>query len=246
MAKHEYLKVSVNIHSLDEVSSLMYNTLKEWWETSYLSDLNSDEMIPAVVEQWTSKHINTDSMKEAIQKIDNVGVPEGVEVRLVIELLTSDGFIKLEDEIDNVPLFRPYIKMPHESEFSLDTYIYDPVKKKFESLEIIDQETLVDEGVDAELINSFYSFHQRLMEASCRKIKLWTAQPEERISQWNKQGFIPKNSYLTDDVRRAEYYFDPSEHDVIVFYRVPKNQLLMTSDAFGAKEYVTLNDVKIE
>lgn len=38
----------------------------------------------------------------------------------------------------------------------------------------------------------------------------------------------------------------PEEHDVIVFYRVPENQLLMTSNVFEAKEYITLNDVKIE
>ncbi len=29
----------------------------------------------------------------------------------------------------------------------------------------------IDEGVSVELINNFYSFHQRLMEASSRKIK---------------------------------------------------------------------------
>lgn len=270
MTKHEYLKVSADIDNLEQVPSLIYDTLKEWWNTSYLYDLNPDEMIPEIVEQWKTKHIDTNSMKEAIQKIKDANVPDGIKIKLVMELLTSDGFLKLEDDIDDVLLFRPYItskankfkKLPYEHEhhdyrtfikeepisyeLSLDTYIYDPIEHKFESLEIIDQETLIDEGVSSELINHFYSFHQRLMETTSKKIKVWTAQPEKRINEWNKQGFIPKNSYLTDDVRRAEYYFNPEEHDIIVFYRVPENQLIMTSDVFGAKEYITLNDVKIE
>ena len=254
--KHEYLTVNIPINYLEDAPSLLNTLLNEWWNTSYLSDLDPNENIPFVIQQWLDKHINTETMKEAIQKIKDANPPKDITVKLVIELLTSDNFLKLEDEISEVPMFRPYITPPYHisKEFgdwqpepiSLDTYIYNPTTKKFESLEVIDQETLIDERFTQETINNFYSFHQRLLEASSKKIKLYTAQPEERINQWNRQGFIDKNSYLTNSLQRAEYYFNPEEHDIIVYYRVPENQLLMTSDAFGAKEYVTLNDVKIE
>ncbi len=264
--KHEYLTVNIPIDYLEDAPSILSTTLHEWWNTSYLSDLNPDENIPFVTEQWMSKHINTNTMKEAIQKIRDANPPTFITIKLVIELLTSDNFLKLENEINEVPMFRPFIFPPQDKahefpyelyqnpesfpqptkEFSLDTYIFNPNTHKFESLEIIDQQTLIEEGFSQEIINQFYSFHQRLLEASSKKLKLWTAQPEERINEWNKQGFIPKNSFLTDSIQRAEYYFNPEENDIIVYYRVPENQLIMTSDAFGAKEYVTLNDVKIE
>ncbi len=245
--KHEYLTVNIPIDYLEDAPSILSTTLNNWWNTSYLSDLNPDENIPFVIEQWQNKHINTDTMKEAIQKIKDANPPDNITIKLVIELLTSDNFLKLEDEINEVPMFRPYITTPKSDiEFSLDSYLYSPLSKKFESLEIIDQETLIDEGLNQETINNFYSFHQRLLEASSKKIKVYTSQPEERINQWNKQGFIPKNSYLTDSEKRAEYYFNQQENDIIVYYRVPENQLIMTSDAFGAKEYVTLNNIIIE
>ena len=240
------MDIAIDIDKLDEAPTSMYNSIREWWDYSYLSDLDPDENIPAIIEQWESKYINTPIVKEAIQKIKDANPPEEITIKLSIELLTHDNYIKLEDDINEIPSFRPYIKPPHRNEFSLDTYVYDPTKKKFESLEIIDQETLIDEGFSQETINNFYSFHQRLMETSSKKLRLHTSQPAERIDQWNKQGFIPKNSYLTDSYQRAEYYFNPAENDIIVTYRIPENQLLMTSDAFGAKEYVTLNDVKIE
>lgn len=245
--KHEYLTVNIPIDYLEDAPSILSTTLHNWWETSYLSDLNPDENIPFVIDQWQQKLLNTEILKESIQKIKDSLIPTTINIKLVIELLTNDNFLKLEDEIDNVPMFRPFITTPKSDiEFSLDTYIYNPTTHKFESLEVIDQETLIDEELPPETINQFYSFHQRLLEKSSKKLKLYTAQPEERINEWNKNGFIPKNSYLTDSLQRAEYYFNPEENDIIVYYKVPENQLIMTSDAFNVKEYVTLNDVMIE
>ena len=244
--KHEYLTVDIPIDYLEDAPSLLSTKLNNWWDTSYLSDLNPDENIPFVIEQWQTKYINTEITKEAIQKIRDTNPPNEITVKLVIDLLT-DNFLKLDDEIDTVPTFRPYITTPlSDIEFSLDTYIYNPTTHKFESLEIVDQETLSDEGLSSTIINDFYSFHQRLLQATSKKLKLWTAQPEERIDKWNRQGFIDKNSYFTDSYQRTEYYFNPEEHDIIVFYRIPENQLIMTSDIFGTKEYVTLNDIRIE
>ncbi len=245
--KHEYLTVNIHIDYLEDAPSLLSTSLHNWWNTSYLSDLDPNENIPFIIDQWLTKYINTDITKEAIQKIRDANPSDEITVKLVIDLLTDGNFLKLDNEIDNVPMFRPYITTPlSDIEFSLDTYIYNPTTHRFESLEIIDQETLTDEQVPTETINNFYSFHQRLLQASSKKLKLWTAQPEERIDKWNRQGFIDKNSYFTDSYQRTEYYFNPEEHDIIVFYRIPENQLIMTSDAFGAKEYVTLTDVKIE
>ena len=262
--KHEYLTVNIPIDYLEDAPSLLSTTLHEWWNTSYLSDLDPNENIPFVVQQWLDKYINTETTKEAIQKIRDANPPNEITIKLVIDLLTDNNFLKLDDEIDEVPMFRPYITKPNKytfpyelyrdpesfplptEEFSLDTYIYNPNTKRFESLEIIDQETLIDEKIPPEIINKFYLFHQRLLQTTSKKLKLWTAQPEERINQWNKQGFIPKNSYLTNSLQRAEYYFNPEENDIIVYYRIPENQLILTSDTFNAKEYVTLNNVVIE
>ena len=244
--KHEYLTIDIPINYLEDAPSLLNTKLNNWWNTSYLADLNPDENIPFVIEQLQTKYINTEITKEAIQKIRDANPPNEITVKLVIDLLT-DNFLKLDDEIDTVPTFRPYITTSlSDIEFSLDTYIYNPNTHKFESLEIVDQETLTDEGLSPTTINNFYSFHQRLLQASSKKLKLWTAQPEERINKWNRQGFIDKNSYFTDSYQRTEYYFNPEEHDIIVFYRIPENQLIMTSDIFVTKEYVTLNDIRIE
>lgn len=246
--KQPYIRTDINIdiNYLEDAPSILSVALHNWWNYSYLSDLDPNENIPLVVVQWLNKYINTEITKEAIQKIKDANPPPDIIIKLVVELLDNNQFLKLEDEINDVPIFRPYVTTPHGTEFSLNTYIYNPNTKKFESLEIIEQETLINERVPTETINNFYSFHQRLLQVTSKKLRLYTSQPEERINKWNKQGFIDKNSYFTDSYQRAEYYFNPAENDTIVYYRIPENLLIMTSDAFIAKEYVTLNDVKIE
>ncbi len=238
--------INIDIDKLDESNKLIYDALKEWWSSSYLSDLDPDENIPVVIEQWTDKYINTDVTIDAIEKIKEASPPENIKIKLIIDLLTHEGFLKLEDEIPSSPIFRPFVLSNHGTEFSLDTYYYDKDERKFESLEPIDMESLVDEGFSQEFISNFYDFNNRLLQTTSKKLKLYTAQPEERIRKWNEQGYIPKNSYFTDKMQRAEYYYDPKEHDIIVSYRIPENELIMTSDFGGAKEYVTIKDVKIE
>lgn len=241
-----YISLNVDIDRLEESNKLMYEVLKEWWSSSYISDLDPDENIPAIIEQWVDKYINTDIAKYAIEKIKEASPPEEIKIKLIIDLLTREGFLKLEDEIPSSPMFRPFVKSKYGTEFSLDTYFYDEDAKKFESLEPMDMESLIDEGFSQEFISKFYDFNNRLLRTTSKKIKLYTAQPEERIGEWNKQGLIPKNSYFTDNIHRAEYYYNPEEHDIIVSYKIPENELIMTSDFGGAKEYVTIKDVKIE
>ena len=241
-----YLYIDIDIYKLDESTKLIYDVLKEWWSSSYITDLNPEEHIPAVIEQWTDKYINTDTTKDAIEKIKEASPPEEIKIKLVIDLLTREGFLKLEDEIPSSPIFRPFVFSKHGTEFSLDTYFYNEESRKFESLEPMDMESLVDEGFSQEFISKFYDFNNRLLRTTSKKLRLHTAQPEKRIEEWNKQGYIPKNSYFTDNMQRAEYYFNPEEHDIIVSYKIPENELIMTSDFGGAKEYVTIKDVYIK
>lgn len=237
------LEVKVDINKLDEAPKLIEKSLRDWWDTSYLSDLEIDDYIPYTLEQWISKYVNSKDTQEAIEKIRKSNLPDNITMYLIIELLTYDGWLRLEDDISTIPHFRPYIQGKY-SYFSLDTYIYNIKTHNFESLEPLISDTLEDEEISQESITDFYSFHQRLLQVTSKKLKLYTAQPEERINQWNKQGYIPKNSYLTDKIGRAEYYFE--EGDVIVYYKVPENEVLMTSEFGGAKEYITITDVKIE
>jgi len=240
------LDMVVDIDNLDYSLKLMYDALKEWWSSSYLADLDPDDNIPAVIEQWSEKYVNTDITKDAIEKIKEASPPEEIKIKLVIDLLSREGFLKLEDEIPTSPLFRPFVSSKHGTEFSLDTYFYNEESRKFESLEPMDMESLVDEGFSQEFISKFYDFNNRLLRTTSKKLRLHTAQPEKRIEEWNKQGYIPKNSYFTDNMQRAEYYFNPEEHDIIVSYKIPENELIMTSDFGGAKEYVTIKDVYIK
>ena len=245
MTYNEIKEINVDIDRLDDSNRSMYNALEEWWSSSYLSDLDPDENIPAITEQWSEKYINTDVTKDAIEKIKEASPPEEIKIKLVIDLLTREGFLKLEDEIPSSPMFRPFVTSKHDIEFSLDTYFYDEDERKFESLEPMDMETLIDEGFSQEFILKFYDFNNRLLRTTSKKLKLYTSQPEDRIREWNKQGFIPNNSYFTDNIHRAEYYYNPEEHDIIVSYRIPENELIMTSDFGGAKEFVTIKDVYI-
>lgn len=240
------MEISIDIDNLDDSLKLIYDTLKEWWSSDYLADLDPDDNIPAVIEQWSEKYVNTDIVKDAIEKIREASPPEEIKIKLVIDLLTREGFLNLEDDIPSSPIFRPFVLSKHNIEFSLDTYFYNKDERKFESLEPMDMETLIDEGFSQEFISKFYDFNNRLLRTTSKKLRLHTAQPEKRIEEWNKQGYIPKNSYFTDNIHRAEYYFNPEEHDIIVSYKIPENELIMTSDFGGAKEYVTIKDVKIE
>lgn len=245
MTYNEIKEINVDIDRLDDSNRSMYNALEEWWPSSYLSDLDPDENIPAITEQWSEKYINTDVTKDAIEKIKEASPPEEIKIKLIIDLLDR-GFLKLEDEIPSSPIFRPFVTSKYDTEFSLDTYFYNENERKFESLEPMDMETLVDEGFSQDFISKFYDFNNRLLRTTSKKLKLYTSQPEKRIEEWNKQGFIPNNSYFTDNMHRAEYYYNPEEHDIIISYRIPENELIMTSDFGGVKEYVTIKDVYIQ
>ena len=99
MPYKEIKEINVDIDRLDDSNKLIYDALKEWWLSSYISDLDPDENIPAIIEQWIDKYVNTDVTKDAIEKIKEASPPEEIKIKLVIDLLTREGFLKLEDEI---------------------------------------------------------------------------------------------------------------------------------------------------
>jgi hypothetical protein len=144
------------------------------------------------------------------------------------------------------PLFRAYLP----TKDLWDTYVYS--QSKFESLEIIEpayieeikQSMTEKEKTDLdELILQSYSFHNRLLGITTKKILLYTAQQPKVVENWNKTRLIPKGIYFTDKMSRAAYYFE--EGDIIVDYRLPENDVVVTSEFAGAKEYVTIIDVRI-
>ena len=95
-----------------------------------------------------------------------------------------------------------------------------------------------------ETILQAYGFHNRLLGRTPKRIRLYTAQPPDRIEAWNRKGIIPKKSYFTDSMARTEYYW--SEGDIIVDYRLPEDKIVETSEFGGAKEYVTIEDIPIK
>lgn len=228
------------------------DTLREIWPDTYFADLDVEEYIPIVTELWIKNYIDSPITKEALDKTEKANPPQKLKIYLVFNLLDDDdNLIITESESSKSPLFRAYLP----TDDLWDTYIYDIKTKKFESLEIIEPSYIEEikqslsekEKMDLdELLLQSYGFHNRLLGILPRKIRLFTAQPEERINEWNTKKIIPKGVYLTNKLQRAEYYFNPEEHDVIVYYNIPEDKVVLTSDFGGAKEYVSIENIKIK
>jgi hypothetical protein len=82
-----------------------------------------------------------------------------------------------------------------------------------------------------------------LLGMTARKIRLYTTQPPDKIKKWNNKGIIPRGIYFTDNMARTEHYWQ--DGDIIVDYKLPENDIVVTSEFGGAKEYVTINDIPI-
>lgn len=249
---HYQTEIKLDIYSdtATEAPKLISNTLKDAWPDTYLSYLDVEDYIDIVVDLWLSHYILSEETKEAINKIKQANPPKDIKIYLVFNLFDREDNLKIDySEIEITPLFRTYLP----TKDLWDTYIYDLTTKKFKSLEIIEP-AYIDEIKQAmseseklkfdELLIQSYSFHQRLLGITPKKILLYTAQPPDRISEWNKKGIIPKGTYFTDKMQRAEYYYEPG--DIIVDYRIPEDRLVLTSEFAGAKEYVTIEDILIK
>ena len=249
---HYKTNIKLDIFSEDLTKNsqkIIADTLEKVWPETYFSDLDVKDYIDTVTDIWTRYYINSDTTKEAISKIKNANPPKDMKICLEFNLFNDDDDLLIDySEIRTEPLFKA--SLPTKDLW--DTYSYNSKTQKFESLEIIEP-SYVNEIKSSmsekekmnldELILQSYGFHNRLLGILSKKILLYTAQHPDIISDWNKKGIIPKGIYFTDKMSRSEYYWE--EGDIIVDYHLPENDLVMTSDFGGAKEYVTISDIKI-
>lgn len=254
MNKKIHYKTDIKLDIYSDLSkdaqSLISTTLEKVWPDTYFAELDVDDYIDIVVDLWTRYYIDSSSTKEAISKIKSANPPPNLKIYLVFNLFSDEDSLLIDySEIRTEPLFRVYLT----TKDLWDTYAYDIQAHKFESLEItepayieeIKQGMTEKEKTDFdELILQSYGFHNRLLEITTKKILLYTAQQPKVIEDWNKKGIIPKGTYLTDKMQRAEYYWE--EKDIIVDYRISADKLAMTSEFGGAKEYVAIEDIRIK
>lgn len=244
------MKLDIQSDIIKDAQSLISTTLEKVWPDTYFAELDPKDYIDIVADLWIKYYIDSSPTNEAISKIKSANPPSSIKIYLVFNLFDDEDSLLIDySEIRKEPLFRAYLT----TKDLWDTYAYDVQTKKFQSLEIIEPAYIEEtkQGMSEkektdfdELILQSYGFHNRLLEITAKKILLYTAQPPERIDEWNKRGIIPKGTYLTDKMQRAEYYWE--EGDIIVDYRISEDKLAMTSEFGRAKEYVAIEDIQIK
>lgn len=249
---HYQTEIHLDIYSdlQTEASKLISDTLRKVWSETYIADLDVEDYIDIVKDLWLNYYISSDNTKEAIIKIKDANPPKDIKIYLVFNIFDGEDNLKIDySEIETTPLFRAYLP----TKDLWDTYIYNSKTEKFESLEIIEPAYIeeikstmsdIEKSKFDDIILKAYGFHNILLGITPKKILLYTAQPPDGISEWNKKGIIPKGTYFTDKMQRAEYYWE--EGDIIVDYRLSADKLTMTSEFGGAKEYVTIEDIPIK
>lgn len=249
---HYQTEIKLNVQSdmIKDAQSLMTTTLEKVWPSTYIADLDPQDYIDIVVDLWIRYYVDSSSIKEAVSKIKSANPPPNLKIYLVFNLFDDeDNLLIDQSEIHTEPFFRAYLP----TKDLWDAYIYDIRTHKFQSLEIIEPAYIEEikhamtekEKMDLdEVILQSYGFHNRLLGVAIKKILLYTAQPPKVVDDWNKKGIIPKGTYFTSHMSRAEYYFDIG--DIIVDYRLPEDKLTMTSEFGGIKEYVVIEDIHIK
>lgn len=249
---HYQTEIKLDIYSDIEkdASLLISNTLRKVWLDTYLADLDIDDYIDMVTDVWMKHYITSPITKEAINKILQKNPPKNLKISLSFNLFDNDDYLKIDySEISTTPFFKAYLP----TKDLWDSYTYNPTSKKFESLEIIEpsyikeikQEMSEKEKADFDdLILKAYSFHNKLLEKTPRKIRLYTAQPPNVVDDWNKTGAIPQGIYFASNLQRTEYYWE--EGDIIVDYLIPEDKVVQTSDFGAVKEYVTIDNIMIK
>lgn len=244
------IKLDIYSDLTKEAPKLIAEILRKVWPDTEFSDLDIEDYIGLITDIWIKHYITSGVTTEAINRIKQANPPKGLKIYLIFNLFTDDDFIIIDySEVRVSPLFRAYL---HTGDL-WDTYSYNPETRKFESLEVIEPAYVdeiklgmsIQEKMDLdEIILQAYGFHNRLLGITTKKILLYTAQPPDRVSEWNKRGIIPKGTYFTDKMSRAEYFWE--EGDIIVDYRLSEDKLSMTSEFGGAREYVTIEDIHIK
>ena len=244
------IKLDINQDIVKDAQSLIATTLEKVWQDTYFADLDPEDYIDIVTDIWIRYYIDSPSTKEVISKIKSANPPPNLKIYLVFNLFDDDDNLLIDySEIRTEPLFRAYLP----TKDLWDTYSYSIRTKKFESLEIIEPAYIeeIKQGMSEkekmdldELLLKAYGFHNKLLGVTTKKILLYTAQNPNVISEWNKNGIIPKGIYFTDKMVRAEHYFESG--DIIVDYHLPEDKIVQTSEFGGAKEYVTIDNVTIK
>ncbi len=242
------IKLDIIEDTYKDATKLIADILKKVWPDTYLADLDYEDYTDIVTDLWASHYMQSDKTKEAITKIKNANPPLSLKIYLTFNLFDNEDNLIIDySEMSIEPLFRAYLP----TKDLWDTYTYS--QSKFESLEIVEpayieeikQSMTEKEKTDLdELILQSYSFHNRLLGITPKKILLYTAQPPKIVENWNKTGLIPKGIYFTDKLSRAAYYFE--EGDIIVDYTLPEDKMVQTSEFGGEREFVTIEDIHID
>lgn len=248
---HLQTEIKLDINSSDlskDAYDLISDNLTKVWSETYLSDLDVSDYIELVTDLWITHYINSEKTKEAMNKIKMANPPVSIKTYLVFNLFEDEDNLIIDySEMSTEPFFRSYL----QTNDLWDTYVY--VNGKFKSLEIIEPAyieeikqgmTIHQKMILEDTILQAYTFHNKLLEVTARKIRLYTAQQQSKINKWNNKGIIPKGTYFTDNLARTEYYWE--DGDIIVDYRLPEDKIIVTSEFGGAKEYVTIEDISIK
>jgi hypothetical protein len=244
------IKLDINSEDLiKDATTLISNTLNKVWSETYLADLDIDDYIELSADIWIRYYVDSDKTKAAIEKIKKAGPPEGLKICLVFNLFDDEDNLIIDyAEMSIIPLFRTYLP----TKYLWDTYIYNTITHKFESLDIIEPAQIQEMKEDMslqdkmnldEIILQAYGFHNILLGITARKIRLYTAQPPDKIKRWNNKGIIPKGVYFTDSMARTEHYWEDGY--IVVDYKLPENDIVVTSELGDTKDYVTINDIPI-
>lgn len=246
------IKSDISVDMSKEAPKLITDILRKVWPDTYLSDLDVEDYVEIVTDLWLRYYIQSDKTKDAVSKIKQASPPSNLKIYLVFNLFDRDDNLIIDySEMSTEPLFRAYL--PTKDLWDTYAYACTGSKCKFESLEIIEpayveeikQSMTEQEKTNLDdLILQTYSFHNRLLGITTKKILLYTAQQPNVIDDWNKIGYIPKGMYFTDKMSRAEYYFEAG--DIIVDYRLPEDKIVQTSEFAGAREYVTIENILIK
>jgi len=174
MTNHYETEIGLDIYSTigieKEAKLLIVKTLADIWPKRY-EDLDIVDYINILSETWTKCYILSPNTKEAIEKIKGLNPPENLDIRLIFNLFDSgDNLIVNCSEVPPMPVFT--IILPTQTQDTWDILVYNPEVKEFESIELIEPESIEEirssmskeERINFdELILQTYEFHNRLL-----------------------------------------------------------------------------------
>lgn len=153
-----------------EAKLLIVKTLAEIWPERY-EDLDIVEYINIIVDVWINCYIDVSATKEAIKKIKAADPPENLDIRLIFNLLDEEDNLIIEcSKVPSLPVFA--VTLPTSTSDLWSVYVYNPEVNEFESLEMIEPESIneIKKSMSEkektefdELILQTYTFHEKLL-----------------------------------------------------------------------------------